>query len=206
MKEAVHHVAIERVKLARENLSLRQTLDNCQERRKIIGRSYEEFCRHAQDDSLPSENIPLQRERDGHCVHFSRRLHGTVDDATRILGSSDTNSWPVVVAARSWGIEQSGSHYCVELQHLDFSSRVAVCNIPGNINLRAVTHSRDKQADEKRVDTCFVTITDFKKNALIREAEGQQQNIEWILEGACIATFTEVDDTTIDVVYLGRMF
>ncbi|KAG7397080.1 hypothetical protein PHYBOEH_001294 [Phytophthora boehmeriae] len=55
--------------------------------------------------------------------------------------------------------------------------------------------------DGRRVDTYTLLVEDSEANKRHREAEGPQQNVQWITEGKTYMTLTEIDDTTIDVVY-----
>ncbi|KAE9195293.1 hypothetical protein PF004_g20471 [Phytophthora fragariae] len=79
-----------------------------------------------------------------------------------------------------------------------------VCNIPGEVNLRYLAlaqHTRGLRSDGRRVDKYMIDIVDSEANARNREAEGSQDNVQWILEGGVCTTITEVDSNTVDVVY-----
>ncbi|KAG3094052.1 hypothetical protein PI124_g22232 [Phytophthora idaei] len=47
----------------------------------------------------------------------------------------------------------------------------------------------------------MMVIADTKANALSRAAEEPQNDVNWVREGGTFLTFTEADDTSVDVSY-----
>ncbi|KAF1784491.1 hypothetical protein GQ600_9380 [Phytophthora cactorum] len=79
-----------------------------------------------------------------------------------------------------------------------------VCNIPGPIQYRfffVLRRLSRKQSHGKRVDYYMMIIADTEANALSRAAEGPQNAVHWVREGGTFLTFTEVDDSAVDVSY-----
>ncbi|OWY98727.1 hypothetical protein PHMEG_00030439 [Phytophthora megakarya] len=137
-------------------------------------------------------------------ARFTRRLRCNLDNSEKILPHLDKNLWPVLVSPRSWGRSQTGSAYCQTLQSFHENAHVLTCNVPGEVNLRYIVlarHTRETRADGKRADKYIMTIADSEANLRIREAEGPQENVQWVREGGTYMTITEVDETTIDVVF-----
>ncbi|KAH7485265.1 uncharacterized protein KRP23_4319 [Phytophthora ramorum] len=148
---------------------------------------------------------PLTPNADGTFMahaRFTRRVCCSLDMAERILPRMDKNLWPVLVTPRSWGRVQSGQTHCQVLQNISKNAHIMVTNIPGEVNLRYIAlarHTRGRSPEGRRVDKYVITIGDSAMNTLNREAEGAQEDVEWILEGGTYITITEVDDETIDV-------
>ncbi|KAE8998302.1 hypothetical protein PR003_g19157 [Phytophthora rubi] len=78
-----------------------------------------------------------------------------------------------------------------------------VCNIPGQVTnlcyLALALHSRETRADGTRVDKYTMTVA--YSDASNQASENPQERVQWIMEGGVYVTITEVDGSTIDVVY-----
>ncbi|KAG3044447.1 hypothetical protein PC122_g24844, partial [Phytophthora cactorum] len=151
---------------------------------------------------------PLVRNEAGTSLvahaRFTRRLRCSLDNTDRILPRLDKNVWPVLVTPRSWGCAQADSICYQPLQSFDENALVMVGNIPGEVHLRYLVlarHTREKRSDGKRVDKYILTIGDSEANLRNRQAEGEQENVRWVLEGGTYMTITEVDESTVDVVF-----
>ncbi|KAG7397079.1 hypothetical protein PHYBOEH_001293 [Phytophthora boehmeriae] len=135
-------------------------------------------------------------------ARFSRHMHCSLDHIARILPSMDKDTWPVAVAPRSCGRAQSGKVCVQTLQSFETHAHVLVCNIPGDVHLRYIAmarYSREEQADGKRVDTYAIVLVDADPNT--GRSEDSQTEVQWIKKGGTFCTFTEVDETSTDVVY-----
>ncbi|POM64526.1 Hypothetical protein PHPALM_19924 [Phytophthora palmivora] len=151
---------------------------------------------------------PLTRNADDTAfmthTRFAKRVHCSIERADKLLPRLDKSKWPKLVTPRSWGLVQTGSFSCQELQNFHKDAHVMVCNIPGEVNLRYISlaqHTRNLGADGKRVDKYMITIADSEANFRNREAEGAQSNVQWIFEGGICVTIIEVDRSSIDVVF-----
>ncbi|KAE9167003.1 hypothetical protein PF004_g28967 [Phytophthora fragariae] len=150
---------------------------------------------------------PLRRNESGTAfvahATFTRRLHCSLDESQKILPRLDNKLWPVLVTPRSWGHVQTGDTSCQGLQSFHEDAHVMVCNIPGQAtNLRYVALSllsREVGSDGKRVDKYTMTVA--YSDASNRASENPQERVQWIMEGGVYVTITEVDGSTIDVVY-----
>ncbi|KAJ8578456.1 hypothetical protein ON010_g751 [Phytophthora cinnamomi] len=111
-------------------------------------------------------------------ARFTRRLRCSLDESWRILPRLDKNLWPVLVTPRSWELTQSGDMFCQVLQ--DFSEN-------GHVDWRE--------------DKYILTIGDSQANARNRDVEGPRDDVQWVLEGGVCITITEMDESTIDVVF-----
>ncbi|KAI9980695.1 hypothetical protein PInf_010014 [Phytophthora infestans] len=72
------------------------------------------------------------------------------------------------------------------LKSFDENAVVMVGNIPGDVHLRylvAARHSRERRSDGKRVDKYIMTIADSAANLRNRQAEGEQKDVQWVLQG-----------------------
>ncbi|ETO75210.1 hypothetical protein F444_09172 [Phytophthora nicotianae P1976] len=137
-------------------------------------------------------------------ARFTRRLRCSLDKAHRILPHLDKNVWPVLVTPRSWGCAQTGSICYQPLQNFNENALIMVGNIPGEVHLRYIVlarHTREQRPDGKRVDKYIMAIADSEVNFRNRQAEGEQENVKWVLEGGLYMTITEVNENTIDVVF-----
>ncbi|KAG6612443.1 Phospholipase D [Phytophthora cinnamomi] len=137
-------------------------------------------------------------------ARFTRRLRCSLDYSEQILPRLDKRLWPVLVTPRSWGHVQFGDTCCQLLQSIHENAHVMACNIPGDVNLRYLVlaqHTRERTSDGKRVDKYIMTIADSDANARNREAEGHQKRVQWVMEGGVNVIITEIDDSTIDVVF-----
>ncbi|KAE9009189.1 hypothetical protein PR001_g14979 [Phytophthora rubi] len=154
------------------------------------------------------EYAPLTRNPAGTAfvahARFTRRVRCSIDCTAKILPRLDKSLWPKPVAPKSWGLVQTGSFSCQVLQQFHKNAHAMVCNIPGEVNLRYLAlaqHTRGLRSDGRRMDKYMLDIVDTKANARNREAEGSQDNVQWILEGGVCTTITEADSNTVDVVY-----
>ncbi|ETM46290.1 hypothetical protein L914_08809 [Phytophthora nicotianae] len=137
-------------------------------------------------------------------ARFTRRLRCSLDKAHRILPHLDKNVWPVLVTPRSWGCAQIGSICYQPLQNFNENALIMVGNIPGEVHLRYIVlarHTREQRPDGRRVDKYILTVADSAANLRNRQAEGEQENVKWVLQGGTYMTITEVDESTIDVVF-----
>ncbi|RLN91251.1 hypothetical protein BBJ28_00002685 [Nothophytophthora sp. Chile5] len=115
----------------------------------------------------------------------------------------DMNALPLLVTPESWGYVQRGHVSSQVLQTFDEDAHVLVRNIPGQMHLRYINMARrllGKQADGKRTATYALVIADTEANARSRAAEPPQQGVQWVKQGGNYVKFTEVDETTIDIV------
>ncbi|KAF4032607.1 hypothetical protein GN244_ATG15539 [Phytophthora infestans] len=127
-------------------------------------------------------------------ARFTRRLRCNLDDSYRILLNLEKNVWPELVTPRSWGCSQTGSNWYQPLQSFDEKALVMVGNIPGDVHLRylvAARHSRERRSDGKRVDKYIMTIAESAASLRNRQAEGEQKNMRWVLQGGTYVTITE---------------
>ncbi|ETN09805.1 hypothetical protein PPTG_11394 [Phytophthora nicotianae INRA-310] len=141
-------------------------------------------------------------------ARFSKQLRCSLTEAIDTLIKLYPSWWPMVISPRSWGREQRGDFYCRPLQSFAIDDliddHVVVCNIPGNVHLRyiaVVQNSLTKMPNGRLVARHCIMIVDTDANARIREAEGPQDDVQWVLEGGESCIFTEVGENTINVVY-----
>ncbi|OWY95781.1 hypothetical protein PHMEG_00034132, partial [Phytophthora megakarya] len=137
-------------------------------------------------------------------ARFSERLRCTLDHSERMVISVDPSLLPVLTSANSWGRVPSGNMECQPLQQFGKHAYVTACNIPSNVHLRYIglaRHTRNILEDGVRMDKYTHLIADSQANAYNRQAEGEQYEVQWVLDGGASMTLTEVDDSTIDVVY-----
>ncbi|OWZ07430.1 hypothetical protein PHMEG_00020178 [Phytophthora megakarya] len=122
----------------------------------------------------------------------------------RMVISVDPSLLPVLTTANSWGRVPNGNMECQPLQQFGKHAYVTACNIPSDVHLRYIClarHTRKTREDGVRMDKYTLLIADSKANAYNRLAEEEQHEVQWVLDGRTSMTLTEVDDSTIDVVY-----
>ncbi|RLN89322.1 hypothetical protein BBJ28_00016357 [Nothophytophthora sp. Chile5] len=136
-------------------------------------------------------------------ARFTRRVRLPFDDAVELMIKEDMNALPLLVTPESFGYVQRGHVSSQVLQALDEDAHVLVRNIPGKMHLRYINVARrlpGKETDGKRTFTYALVIADTEANARSRAAEPSQQGVQWVNEGGNYVKFTEVDETTIDIV------
>ncbi|KAL3668944.1 hypothetical protein V7S43_006232 [Phytophthora oleae] len=135
------------------------------------------------------------------CARFIKRLQCSLDAAVSTVENDiDRDAWPVIVTPMNF------DSYCSSqvLQQFDDNSRVLVRNIFGRVSLRYIClmqRFRRSERGEKQVITFAATIFDSEDNKRSRSAETDQDKVEWVTEGRSVLTLTELDHSSIDVVY-----
>ncbi|OWZ02111.1 hypothetical protein PHMEG_00026384 [Phytophthora megakarya] len=137
-------------------------------------------------------------------VRFTKRVHCSIDMAVQMSIKNERKLRPMLVTPVGWSNTQYDKVSTQVLQEIDPQCRVFVHNVPGPTNTRYIFLSRREQwelSGGRRKMGFSLMIYDSKANQLNRDREGKQENVDWANEGWAYFTLTEVDDSTIDVVY-----
>ncbi|KAI9994357.1 hypothetical protein PInf_010963 [Phytophthora infestans] len=135
-------------------------------------------------------------------ARFSKRLRCSLPEACQTLERIDISQWPRIISPRSWGLEQRGDSYCQPLQKFVKQDGVVVWNIPGDVHLRYIAAVQNRVSvlpDGRQMAKHCIMIVDSEANA--REAAGSQSDVKWVFQGGENCIWTEVDESTVDVVY-----
>ncbi|KAI9994353.1 hypothetical protein PInf_010959 [Phytophthora infestans] len=135
-------------------------------------------------------------------ARFSKRLRCSLPEACQTLERIDISQWPKIISPRSWGLEQRGDSYCQPLQKFVKQDGVVVWNIPGDVHLRYIAAVQNRVSvlpDGRQMAKHCIMIVDSEANA--REAAGSQSDVKWVFQGGENCIWTEVDESTVDVVY-----
>ncbi|GMF39816.1 unnamed protein product [Phytophthora fragariaefolia] len=136
-------------------------------------------------------------------ARFTKLLNCSLDTSQLILPRLEKSLWPLLAAPRSLGYIQKGDSCYQVLQSFHKNAHVIAYNIPCEVNLRYLVlaqHTREVGSDGKRIDKYMMTVADSDANARNRASDPDQMVI-WILEGGVCTTITEVDESTVDVVF-----
>ncbi|OWZ00914.1 hypothetical protein PHMEG_00027794 [Phytophthora megakarya] len=137
-------------------------------------------------------------------VRYTKRVNCSIDMAIQASIERERELRPILVTPIGWSYTQYDKVSTQVLQEIDPQCRVLVHNVPGPTNTRYTFLTRTEQwelSGERRKMGFSMMIYDSKENQLNRDVKGKQQGVEWATEGWAYFTLTEVDDSTIDVVY-----
>ncbi|KAG2784960.1 hypothetical protein Pcac1_g5210 [Phytophthora cactorum] len=139
-------------------------------------------------------------------ARFTKRVRCSLREAFGAMAEEERDSWPMIVTPLDWsGVSKRGASTVV-LQQFNENTCVLVHNVTGHdgVNMRYICLSERSRYTERnghRLITYTMVIADSKSNKRSRLAEMDLDDVEWITEGGSNLTLTEVDDSTIDVVY-----
>ncbi|RLN91252.1 hypothetical protein BBJ28_00002684 [Nothophytophthora sp. Chile5] len=140
-------------------------------------------------------------------VRYTRRIRCAGGSAKATMSQLDADSWPTLTTPELWGRIHSNSVTSQTLQVVDEDMHVLVRNIPERSlglhvrYLNLVSRQRTQDRDGKRSISYAMVIANSTANTRSREAEPPRRDVHWVSEGGAFMTLSQVDDTTLEVLY-----
>lgn len=148
----------------------------------------------------PTLNVLVSR------VRYSRRIHCAGGSAQATMKQLDSDSWTVLTTPELWARIHNNSMTSQVLQVLDEDTHVLVRNtfersMRTNVRyLNLVSRRRTQHDDGRRSITYAMVVVTSDANRRSQEAE-PHRDVYWVNEGGAYMTLSQIDDTTLEVVY-----
>ncbi|KAG7397088.1 hypothetical protein PHYBOEH_001302 [Phytophthora boehmeriae] len=158
------------------------------------------------------ERVPLKPHDKGKWmitrVRFSKRVHCAAGTSSATMDQLDQTSWPVLTTPEFCQRVHRANVTSQKLQEFGGDTVVTVSNIPQNsglgLHLRYlnVLHRRRMIHDNgRRTISYAIVIPDSVANKRSREAELSRREVHWVCEGGAFITLTQLDHSTLEVIY-----
>ncbi|OWZ02873.1 hypothetical protein PHMEG_00025490, partial [Phytophthora megakarya] len=128
----------------------------------------------------------------------------TLETAFKVVVVREEDFRPLLKTPNDWNFTKRSEISVQVLQEIDSYTRVMVHDIPGQTSVRYVFLARTAQWElpdgKRRMGFSMMTI-DSETNKRSRDSEIPDKHIEWITETWAYLTLTEIDDSSVEVVY-----